>query len=89
MSCRAFALIRCVIGVVEKFWFRNLPETLMPSRASHYECMRASIITVATAACLVTGLGVSGCGQQSQACNVADYGGGDTSGYQAPQQALQ
>jgi hypothetical protein len=48
--------------------------------------MRVPIIAVA-AACL-TAAGVSGCGQTSQTCSVADYAGG-TSGYQTPQQALQ
>lgn len=61
----------------------------MSSRTSHYECMRAPIITVVTAVCLMTGLGVTGCGQESQTCDVADYGSGDTSGYQTSQQALQ
>jgi hypothetical protein len=51
--------------------------------------MRAAIIRVAMAACLMAGLGVSGCGQPSQTCNVADYAGGDTGGYQTPQAALQ
>ena len=49
--------------------------------------MRAPIVAVA-AACL-TALGVSGCGQSTQTCAVADYGGGGTSGYKTPQQALQ
>jgi hypothetical protein len=88
VSRRAFAFIRCGIRLVGKFRFRNRPETLMPSQPSQYGCMRAPIIAVATAACL-TALCVSGCGQQSQTCAVADYGGGGTSGYQTPQRALQ
>jgi len=49
--------------------------------------MRAPITAVA-AACLAA-VCVSGCGQPAQTCAVADYGGGGTSGYQTPQQALQ
>ena len=49
--------------------------------------MRAPITAVA-AACLAA-VGVSGCGQPAQTCAIADYGGGGTSGYQTPQQALQ
>jgi hypothetical protein len=45
-------------------------------------------ITAAVVACLATA-GVSGCTQPTQTCAVADYGGGGTSGYQTPQQALQ
>src|SRR5690242_8649639 len=41
-----------------------------------------------TVACLVV-IGVSGCAQPSGTCAVKDYGGGGTSGYQTPQQALQ
>jgi hypothetical protein len=44
-------------------------------------------ITAAVAACLAAA--VSGCTQPAQACAVVDYGGGGTSGYQTPQQALQ
>jgi hypothetical protein len=73
--------------LVEKFPFRNRPETLMPPEPSQYGRVRAPIIAVA-AVCL-SALSVGGCGQPSQACAVADYGGGGTSGYQTPQQALQ
>ena len=45
-------------------------------------------ITTAVVACLAV-TGVSGCAQPAQTCAVADYGGGGTSGYQRPQQALQ
>lgn len=41
-----------------------------------------------TVACLVV-VGASGCAQPGETCAVKDYGGGDTSGYQTPQQALQ
>lgn len=44
---------------------------------------------IAVAAVCLGTFSVSGCGQPSQACAVADYGGGGTSGYQTPQQALQ
>ena len=49
--------------------------------------MRAPITAVA-AACLAAA-SVSGCAQPAKTCAVADYGGGGTSGYQTPQQALQ
>ena len=39
-------------------------------------------------ACLAAA-GLSGCAQPTETCAVADYGGGGTSGYQTPQQALQ
>ena len=39
-------------------------------------------------ACLAA-VGLSGCTQPTETCGVADYGGGGTSGYQTPQQALQ
>jgi hypothetical protein len=45
-------------------------------------------ITATLAACLAAA-GVSGCTQPAQTCAVVDYGGGGTSGYQTPQQALQ
>jgi hypothetical protein len=45
-------------------------------------------IAAALAACLAAA-GVSGCTQPAQTCAVVDYGGGGTSGYQTPRQALQ
>ena len=45
-------------------------------------------ITAALVACLAAA-DVSGCTQPAETCAVADYGGGGTSGYQSPQQALQ
>ena len=45
-------------------------------------------VTAAVVACLALG-GVSGCTQPTEACVVTDYGGGGTTGYQTPQQALQ
>ena len=45
-------------------------------------------ITAAIVACLAAA-DVSGCTQPTETCIVADYGGGGTSGYQTPQQALQ
>ncbi len=45
-------------------------------------------ITAVLIACLAAA-GVSGCAQSAETCAVADYGGGGTSGYQTPQQALQ
>ena len=39
-------------------------------------------------ACLAA-VSLSGCTQPTETCGVADYGGGGTSGYQTPQQALQ
>jgi hypothetical protein len=45
-------------------------------------------ITAALVACLAAA-DVSGCTQPTETCNVADYGGGGTSGYQTPQQSLQ
>jgi hypothetical protein len=45
-------------------------------------------ITAAVVACLAAA-DVSGCTQPTETCVVADYGGGGTSGYQTPQQALQ
>jgi len=47
---------------------------------------------VRIAAAVVAGLAtvdVSGCTQPTETCAVADYGGGGTSGYQTPLQALQ
>jgi hypothetical protein len=38
-------------------------------------------------ACLAA-VGLSGCTQPTETCGVADYGGGGTSGYPTPQQAL-
>lgn len=49
--------------------------------------MRVRIAAVVLA-CLAAA-GVSGCTQPTETCGVADYGGGGTSGYQTPQQALQ
>jgi hypothetical protein len=49
--------------------------------------MRAAIAAVAVVS--LGAVGVSGCGQSGQTCAVQDYGGGGTSGYQTPQQALQ
>ena len=45
-------------------------------------------IAAAAAACLCA-IGVGGCTQPTETCVVADYGGGGTSGYQTPQEALQ
>ena len=45
-------------------------------------------IAAAVVACLAAA-DVSGCTQPTKTCVVADYGGGGTSGYQTPQQALQ
>jgi hypothetical protein len=45
-------------------------------------------VTAAVVICL-TAVGVSGCTQPTETCTVTDYGGGGTSGYQTPQQALQ
>jgi hypothetical protein len=42
----------------------------------------------AVLACLAA-VGLSGCTQPTETCGVADYGGGGTSGYRTPQQALQ
>jgi hypothetical protein len=49
--------------------------------------MRAAIAAVAFV-CLGA-VSMSGCGQSGQPCGVQDFGGGGTSGYQTPQQALQ
>ena len=46
-------------------------------------------IAAAVVACLALLGGVSGCTQGTETCAIADYGGGGTSGYQTPQQALQ
>jgi hypothetical protein len=43
----------------------------------------------AAAVIWLAAVGVSGCTQHTETCAVADYGGGGTSGYQTPQQALQ
>ena len=48
--------------------------------------MRARITTVVVACLAAAGAG--GCSQPTETCVVADYGGGGTSGYQTPQQAL-
>ena len=48
--------------------------------------MRVRIIGV-TVICLAVA-GVTGCGQSGDTCGIADYVGGDTGGYQTPQQAL-
>jgi hypothetical protein len=50
--------------------------------------MRMRITAAAATACLAA-IGVNGCTQPTETCNVADYSGGGTSGYQTPQQALQ
>ena len=45
-------------------------------------------MTTVIVACVAVA-GVGGCAQPTETCMVADYGGGATSGYQTPQQALQ
>ena len=45
-------------------------------------------VAAAVVACLAA-VGMGGCTQPTETCVVADYGGGGTSGYPTPQQALQ
>ena len=80
-------VVRGRAGVAGKFRFRNQPVTRIPPGPSQHGCMRVSIAAAAVA-CLAAG-GVSGCTQPTETCAVADYGGGSTTGYQTPQQALQ